>query len=175
MSTVGRSGVGRHGCDASVRTITYASATTPKAPRSSRPPWGPTASSSSITTYVAADRLVRGPTDTLSAGRCTTRTPITHRARRSIVCATNWGDALRAVELRYPERTGEIYYLMHEPEQRWYFASNMTVDEAWLFKNFDSAPPGPGRAAPHSAFTDPRHPNVPPRESVEVRALALFP
>jgi hypothetical protein len=83
-------------------------------------------------------------------------------------------DALRAVELRYPERTGEIYYLMHEHEQRWYFASNMTVDEAWLFKNFDSAPPGQGHAAPHSAFTDPRHPNVPPRESIEVRALALF-
>ena len=83
-------------------------------------------------------------------------------------------DALRAVELRYRERTGEIYYLMHEPEQRWYFASNMTVDEAWLFKNFDSAPPGPGRAAPHSAFTDPCHWDVPPRESVEVRALALF-
>lgn len=83
-------------------------------------------------------------------------------------------EALRAVELRYPERTGEIYYLMHAPAQRWYFASNMTVDEAWLFKNFDSAPPGPGRVAPHSAFTDPRHRNVLPRESIEVRALALF-
>jgi hypothetical protein len=83
-------------------------------------------------------------------------------------------DALRAVELRYPERTGEIYYLMHEPEQRWYFASNMTVEEAWLIKNFDSAPPGPGRAAPHCAFTDPRHPNELPRESIEVRAFALF-
>jgi hypothetical protein len=83
-------------------------------------------------------------------------------------------DALRAVELRYPERTGEIYYLTHEAEQRWHFASNMTVDEAWLFKNFDSAPPGPGRVAPHSAFTDRRHPNVPPRQSIEVRALALF-
>jgi len=83
-------------------------------------------------------------------------------------------DDLRAVELRYPQRTGEIYYLMHQPGQRWFFASNMTVDEAWLFKNFDSAPPGPGGAAPHSAFTDPRHPNAPPRESIEVRALALF-
>ena len=83
-------------------------------------------------------------------------------------------DALRVVELRYPERTGEIYYLKHEPGQRWYFASDMTVDEAWLFKNFDSVPPGPGRAAPHSAFTDPGRANVPPRESIEVRALALF-
>jgi len=82
--------------------------------------------------------------------------------------------ALRAVELRYPQRTGEIYYLTHEPGQRWYFASDMAVDEAWLFKNFDSAPPGPGYAAPHSAFMDPRHPHVAPRESIEVRALAIF-
>ena len=82
--------------------------------------------------------------------------------------------ALRAVELRYPERTGEIYYLMHEPRQRWYFASDMGTEEAWLFKNFDSAPSGSGRIAPHSAFTDPRYPLAAPRESIEVRALALF-
>ena len=82
--------------------------------------------------------------------------------------------SLRNVELRYPDRTGEIYYLMHEPGQRWYFASDMAVDEAWLLKNFDSAPPGPGRLAPHSAFTDRRHLHVSPRESIEVRALAIF-
>ena len=82
--------------------------------------------------------------------------------------------SLRTVELRYPDRTGEIYYLSHDPMQRWYFASDMTVDEAWLFKNYDSASPGPGRVAPHSAFTDTRHSYVPPRESIEVRALAVF-
>lgn len=82
--------------------------------------------------------------------------------------------SLRCVELRYPERTGEIYYLVHEPEQRWYFASDMTIDEVWLFKNFDSAPSERGRVAPHSAFTDPRHLEAPPRESIEVRALAIF-
>jgi len=83
-------------------------------------------------------------------------------------------EALRRVELRYPERTGEIYYLVHESGQRWYFASEMAVDEAWLFKNFDSAPTGAGRVAPHSAFTDPRHLHAAPRESIEVRALAIF-
>jgi hypothetical protein len=82
--------------------------------------------------------------------------------------------ALQSVELRYPDRTGEIYYLTHQSRQRWYFASDMAVEEAWLFKNFDSAPPGPGRVAPHSAFNDPRHPHVAPRESIEVRALAIF-
>jgi hypothetical protein len=82
--------------------------------------------------------------------------------------------SLRTVELRYPDRTGEIYYLSHDPMQRWYFASDMTVDEAWLFKNYDSASPGPGSVAPHSAFTHTRHSNMPPRESIEVRALAVF-
>jgi hypothetical protein len=82
--------------------------------------------------------------------------------------------ALRTVELRYPDRCGEIYYLVHEPVQRWYFASDMALDEAWLFKNFDSASPGPGGVAPHSAFTDPRYPCASPRESIEVRALAMF-
>jgi hypothetical protein len=83
-------------------------------------------------------------------------------------------DTVRNVELRYPDRTGEIHYLVHEPGQRWHFASDMAVEEAWLFKNFDSAPPGPGRLAPHSAFADPRHLRASPRESIEVRALAIF-
>jgi len=82
--------------------------------------------------------------------------------------------SLQRVELRYSDRTGEIYYLVHDPAQRWYFASDMTVEEAWLFKNFDSAPPGPACLAPHSAFTDPRRLRVSPRESIEVRALAVF-
>ncbi len=82
--------------------------------------------------------------------------------------------SLCTVELRYPDRRGEIYYLVHDPLQHWYFASDMTVDEAWLFKNFDSAPPGRGYLAPHSAFTDRRHSFVSPRESIEVRALAIF-
>ena len=30
------------------------------------------------------------------------------------------------------------------------------------------------QGTPHSAFTDPRHAHVAPRESIEVRALAMF-
>lgn len=83
-------------------------------------------------------------------------------------------EALRAVELRYADRTGEICYLVHEGAQRWCFASEMAIAEAWLFKNFDSARAQAGGTAPHSAFSDPRHPFAPPRESIEVRALAVF-
>ena len=48
------------------------------------------------------------------------------------------------------------------------------VDEASLFKNFDSAPTGPGGVAPHSAFSDPRHLDASPRQSIEIRTLAIF-
>jgi len=81
---------------------------------------------------------------------------------------------LRATDLLYPDRTGEIFYLAHSTRQRWYFASDMDPDEIWLIKNFDSRPRG--RVAPHSAFSPasagPR--DVLPRESIEVRAFALF-
>jgi hypothetical protein len=83
--------------------------------------------------------------------------------------------SLRPADLRYADRTGEIYYLAHEPAQRWYFASDMSIEEAWLFKNFDSATTrGTVTAAPHSAFEDRRYLKMVPRESIEVRAFALF-
>ena len=82
---------------------------------------------------------------------------------------------LRAVDLIYPQRRGEIYYLTHDPGQRWYYAPDMQPDEAWLLKNFDSATAGTARFAAHSAFDDPTpwH-HVPARESIEVRAFAFF-
>jgi len=84
-------------------------------------------------------------------------------------------ESLRNVELRYPDRLGEIYYLTYAPSQRWYYASDMRINEAWLFKNHDSAEStGRQGLAPHSAFDDPNWPLAPPRESIEVRAFALF-
>jgi len=82
---------------------------------------------------------------------------------------------LVAVDLIYPHRRGEIYYLRYDPAQQWYYLPDMTTDEAWLFKNFDSAAMGTNASAAHSAFNDPR-PNGHrlPRESIEVRAFALF-
>lgn len=82
--------------------------------------------------------------------------------------------SLQRADLRYPERLGELYYLVYDAGQRWYYASDMGTDEAWLFKNFDSTPPGAGAVAPHGAFEDPRYPQVPSRESIEVRAFAFF-
>lgn len=81
---------------------------------------------------------------------------------------------LLAADLIYPNRTGQIYYVAHNPAHRWYYASDMRKDEVWLFKNFDTVTDGRARFAPHTAFVDPTHPVVAPRESVEFRTFAFF-
>lgn len=82
---------------------------------------------------------------------------------------------LEAVDLLYPDRRGEIYYLRYDPAQRWYYAPEMQVHEAWLIKNYDSAAIGIARLAAHSAFDEPsKGVRVDPRESIEVRAFAFF-
>ena len=84
-------------------------------------------------------------------------------------------DQLVPVDLIYPGRRGEIYYLAYDSTQRWYYAPDMQVHEAWLIKNYDSAATCTARFAAHSAFDEPsRGVRVDPRESVEVRAFALF-
>jgi len=82
---------------------------------------------------------------------------------------------LAPVDLVYRERRGEIYYLTHDPKQRWYYAPDMRPDEAWILKNYDSATAGTARFTAHSAFDDPTPlSHVPPRESIEIRAFAIF-
>ena len=82
---------------------------------------------------------------------------------------------LVVVDLIYPDRRGEIYYLAYDSAQRWYYAPDMELHEAWLFVNYDSATSGTARFAAHSAFNETsRGVDVHPRESIEVRAFALF-
>ena len=77
-------------------------------------------------------------------------------------------------DLRYPDRTGEIYTLTFDPGHRWFSFPGMRTDEVLLIKCFDS---GRGRArfTAHTAFDDPTSPaGAPSRESIEVRTLAFF-
>jgi hypothetical protein len=82
---------------------------------------------------------------------------------------------LLASELRYPDRTGEIYAVTYNPAQRWYYFPKMQADEAVLIRCFDSAREGAMRFSAHGAFEDPQTPaDAPPRESIEVRTLVFF-
>jgi hypothetical protein len=80
-----------------------------------------------------------------------------------------------AVDLVYPDRTGEIYYTAHSSGQRWFYFSRMQPNEAMLFKCFDSARDGRTRYTAHTGFANPHAPaETPPRESIEVRTLLRF-
>src|SRR5881396_1754805 len=79
-----------------------------------------------------------------------------------------------STDLRYRDRTGEIYSLRWSPIHTWFYFPRMAADEAMLLKCFDSEP-GRARFTAHSAFDDPGSPpDAPVRESIEVRTLAFF-
>ena len=84
------------------------------------------------------------------------------------------GDLI-AADLRYPDRTGEIYMASYSPRHRWYYFPRMRNDEVLFLKCYDSLKDGRARFTAHTAFDDPNtRPDAPPRESIEVRTLAFF-
>jgi len=105
--------------------------------------------------------------------------PIDRPVQRDPLCLCDWRsiapDDLLAAERRHPGRVGEIYQLTWNDSHRWVAFPHMTRDEAVLFKTWDSAVDGRARFAPHTSFEDPSSPpDAPPRESIEVRAVAVF-
>ena len=73
-----------------------------------------------------------------------------------------------------PEWSFEGWVVAHSPRHRWSYFSNMSRDEALVFKTSDSDPGHPPNV-PHSAFDDASCPaGVPPRASIEMRATAYW-
>jgi hypothetical protein len=73
-----------------------------------------------------------------------------------------------------PEWSFEGWVVKHSPRHRWSYFSDMTRDEAIIFKTNDSDPAQP-HCIPHSAFDDPACPKgVPPRASIEMRGIAYW-
>ena len=103
---------------------------------------------------------IRGPVDEAPLAVCDARTiPI---------------DDFLPTDLRYRDRTGEIYSLRFNPAHRWYYFPRMRADEALLLKCYDSDR-SRARFTAHTAIDDPTSPADPrPRESIEVRTLAFF-
>jgi hypothetical protein len=62
----------------------------------------------------------------------------------------------------------------HNPAHSWWYFSNMTRDEALVFKFHDSDPARAMRT-PHTAFHDTSFPDAHVRESIEFRLIAYFP
>ena len=84
-------------------------------------------------------------------------------------------DDLVPSDLVYPDKVGEIYSLLHNPEHRWYWFPRLRSDEALLLKIYDSSTDGIARLTAHTAFDDPTtRPEAPPRRSIELRTLVLW-
>jgi hypothetical protein len=79
-------------------------------------------------------------------------------------------------ELRWPHRTGHVCAVRHNPAHRWLYFPWMDVGQALVFKCYDSVGDVQGaRFGAHTAFVDPGSPEgARTRESIEVRAIALF-
>ena len=60
----------------------------------------------------------------------------------------------------------------HSDAHRWWYCQDMSRDEAYVFRSFDSVQAEP---VPHSAFVNESCPaSAPPRASVEVRVFAFY-
>lgn len=80
-----------------------------------------------------------------------------------------------AMDLKYRDRTGEVYAVAFNPNHRWFYFPCMEKNEALLLKCYDSLDDGRARFTAHSAFDDPTTPpNAAARESIEARTLVFF-
>ena len=81
-------------------------------------------------------------------------------------------------DVEHPDRTRSEQYRLHPArshEHRWFYYPNMHKDELLVFKQYDSDPRARARYCFHTAFNDPAIPkDAPSRQSIEVRAVALF-
>jgi hypothetical protein len=91
-------------------------------------------------------------------------------------CTTVRDDDFCCVEQRYVDRTGENYIPHYSERHQWYYFPRVVREEAVLLKAWDSREgPVSGKCSMHGAFKDPSSPSdVPDRESIEVRCLAIF-
>jgi hypothetical protein len=80
-----------------------------------------------------------------------------------------------ATDLKYRDRTGEVYSVVFNPNHRWFYFPRMERDEALLLKCFDSAEDGRARFTAHTGIDDPTSTSdAAPRESIEARTLVFF-
>ena len=80
-----------------------------------------------------------------------------------------------ATDLKYRDRTGEVYSVAYNPNHRWFYFPRMEREEVLLLKCYDSATDGRARFTAHTGIDDPTSTaDSAPRESVEVRALVFF-
>jgi len=81
---------------------------------------------------------------------------------------------LIAADRILPDRVGEVYYLRHNPEQRWYWMEHQSSSEPYIFVMYDTKPGDQARFCPHISFVNSRaRSDAPSRHSVETRSVVI--
>jgi hypothetical protein len=79
-------------------------------------------------------------------------------------------------DLSQPRHRGNIFSVRYAPRHRWFYVRDMRPDEMLVFKCWDSARDRGARYTAHTGFLNPEAPpDAVPRESIEVRTVALYP
>jgi len=106
-------------------------------------------------------RPIRGPVQESPLAVCDARS----------IAPGDWVES----DLKYRDRTGEVYSITFSPPHRWFYFPRMQRNEALLLKCYDSSADGRARFTAHTAFDDPTSPpDAPARESIETRTLVFF-
>ncbi|KAI0407770.1 hypothetical protein F4802DRAFT_486880 [Xylaria palmicola] len=74
-----------------------------------------------------------------------------------------------------PDEAGDTFSVRASLGHKWCYLYGQTPGEVLLIKCFDSKTDGRARRAPHTAFVNEEHQDMPGRESIEVRALVFHP
>ena len=94
------------------------------------------------------------------------------------LCDSKTVRAVLACDVEHPNLKRSEQYRLNPAsahEHRWFYFPRMHKDELLIFKQYDSNPKARARYCFHTAFNDPSIPkDAPTRQSIEVRAVALF-
>lgn len=110
-------------------------------------------------------RAFSGPPQDVPLALCDTRS-VAPRDKQycEITMKSAGGDLLSWENITY----------FHNPAHRWWYCPDMTRNEAYVFRSFDSSP-AHAEQVPHSAFVDESCPaSAPPRASIEMRMFAFY-
>ena len=111
--------------------------------------------------------------------------PISEHPLACIDSSTVSENDLRIFKIHYPDRIGQNYFSIHNPNHCWYYYPKMLHSEALLIKQWDSfgdlatttttRNTNVSTLAIHSAFADPSTSlNSLPRKSIEVRCVVIW-
>lgn len=111
-----------------------------------------------------------------------TENPVEELPLACVDSSTSTQKDLRKLQIHYPDRIGENYFVVPNSQHQWCYFPQMIHSEAMLIKQWDSRgafalgrESGPGTFAIHSAFFDPTSDEKSaPRKSIEVRCAVIW-